>query len=334
MNTSKLIAAALGCAGLLISSVAASAQDGTTGAAQAPATQAATAKAPPKDIVLKGDGRCTTCHDENDSPEALAIGKTRHGVGADKRTPTCSSCHGESVKHEKEAGRGGQKSPPPEVAFGKKTKNTAEERNQACLNCHQGANRISWQSSAHATADVACTSCHQIHNAKDRVKERKTQAEVCFSCHKEQRAQYNRPSRHPIVEGKVTCSDCHNPHGSAGPKLMARDSVVETCYTCHMEKRGPFIWNHQPVTEDCGNCHNPHGSVNASLLKQRAPFICQQCHEATSHRGAIPVVSGNSSLTGSSGRGATLARGCMNCHNSIHGGSSPLNDSAARTMRR
>ena len=45
----------------------------------------------------------------------------------------------------------------------------------------------------------------------------------------------------------MTCSDCHNAHGSAGPMLMVRDSVNETCYTCHMEKRGPFVRNHQPV---------------------------------------------------------------------------------------
>ena len=64
----------------------------------------APAKEQPKDIVLKGDARCTTCHDENDSPEQLAIGKTRHGVTADKRNPTCESCHGKSEEHEKKAG--------------------------------------------------------------------------------------------------------------------------------------------------------------------------------------------------------------------------------------
>jgi DmsE family decaheme c-type cytochrome len=298
------------------------------------------AKELPKDIVLKGDARCTTCHDENDSPEQLAIGKTRHGVTADKRAPTCENCHGKSEEHEKKAGRGKEKAPFVEVGYTKKSNSTVEARNKACLACHQGANRISWQSSAHAAADVSCTSCHQIHNAKDKAKDKTAQAEVCFSCHKEQRVQYNRPSRHPIPEGKVTCSDCHNPHGSSGPKMMVRDSVVETCYSCHMEKRGPFLWNHQPVSEDCGNCHNPHGSVNPGLLKQRSPFLCQQCHEATSHRGAQPVVSGGS-LTSSSGRNATLARGCMNCHNSIHGGSNPVNTgsstsdtSASRSMRR
>ena len=84
----------------------------------------------------------------------------------------------------------------------------------------------------------------------------------------------NRPSRHPILEGKVACSDCHNVHGSVGPKLVKKDSTVETCYQCHAEKRGPFVHNHEPVQEDCGNCHNPHGTVADSLLKMRQPFLC------------------------------------------------------------
>src|SRR5687767_15887725 len=62
---------------------------------------------------------------------------------------------------------------------------------------------------------------------------------------KEQRVQVNRSHHHPIEEGKVACSDCHNPHGSAGAKMLVRDSVVDTCYTCHMEKRGPFVRTHQ-----------------------------------------------------------------------------------------
>ena len=38
-----------------------------------------------KDIVLVGDAKCTKCHDEADDPKVLAVGKTRHGVNADKQ---------------------------------------------------------------------------------------------------------------------------------------------------------------------------------------------------------------------------------------------------------
>src|SRR5204862_2305370 len=136
--------------------------------------------------------------------------------------------------------------------------------------------------------------------------EKIAQAEVCVTCHKVQREQVNRPSRHPIWEGKILCSDCHNPHGSAGEKLLVRDNVNETCYQCHMEKRGPFVRNHEPVQENCALCHNPHGSTLPNLLKVRSPFLCQQCHEPTSHRGTV------ANLNGASFSANTAGRGCLN----------------------
>ena len=95
--------------------------------------------------------------------------------------------------------------------------------------------------------------------------------------------------------------------------MMVRDNVNDTCYTCHMEKRGPFVRTHQPAQEDCSICHNPHGTTTPNLLKARQPFLCQQCHEPTSHRGNV------GSLTGTSTGANTLARGCLNCHTNIHG---------------
>ena len=98
-----------------------------------------------------------------------------------------------------------------------------------------------------APTATRCTS------AKDPVLTKATQPEVCFACHKEQRAQTHRVSTHPIDAGKMACSDCHNPHGSTGPKLLVKNNVNETCYTCHAEKRGPFLWEHGPVIDDCTN---------------------------------------------------------------------------------
>ena len=280
-----------------------------------------------KDLVLKGDAQCTRCHGADSDFPVLAIGQTKHGTVADGRTPTCTSCHGASETHINRPA-GAKERPRPERVFGKKSNVSAETQNQACLTCHQGGKRIHWQGSLHASRDTTCTSCHQVHTGHDKVRDKTTQAEVCLSCHKEHRAQISRPSRHPIKEGKVACSDCHNPHGSAGPAMMVRDNVNDTCYTCHMEKRGPFVRTHQPVTEDCSICHNPHGTTTPNLLKSRAPFLCQQCHEPTSHRG------NPASLTGTSTSANTLARGCLNCHTNIHGTNNPADISNERTFRR
>lgn len=280
-----------------------------------------------KDLVLKGDAKCTRCHDEADSPAVLAIGKTRHGTVADGRTPTCTSCHGDSEAHLKNTANGAER-PKPDRIFTKGSKTAVAARNDACLACHdKDAKRSHWAGSVHEARDVACTSCHQIHTAHDKVRDKKTQPEVCFACHKEQRAQINRPSHHPIPEGKMTCSDCHNPHGSTGPKLMKKDSVVDTCYTCHMEKRGPFVHNHEPVNEDCSNCHNPHGTTAENMLKARPPFLCQQCH--TPHGGFIPQVRGAQATPqtvngiGKATTNLTQGRSCNNCHTEIHGSNNP-----------
>jgi DmsE family decaheme c-type cytochrome len=286
-------------------------------------------KAAPKDIVLKGDAKCTSCHDEADGPEVLRIGKTKHGVVADGRNPTCTNCHGESKSHVEY--KGSDKPPKPEITFGKKTKTDVAARNEACLSCHQGGNRNGWQTSAHGTQDVACTSCHQVHNQHDKVRGKTSQAETCFSCHKEQRNQVNKASHHPIVEGKMTCSSCHNVHGD-NPKHLVKASTNETCYTCHMEKRGPFVHNHQPVTEDCGICHQPHGTNAPNLLKARAPFICQECHASTGHAtGAATLPTSAADVSGT--RSQAGGRQCMNCHTNIHGSNSIQKTSGGRFIR-
>lgn len=284
-------------------------------------------KAVPRDLVLKGDAKCTLCHGSTGDSPVPAIGKTRHGVIADQRTPTCTSCHGESESH-RQPPRGATGWPKPDRTFRKSSTTPIEVRSQTCLACHQGGNRIHWGMSAHAANDVTCSTCHRVHTGFDKVRDKRAQTEVCFECHKEQRAQISRPSRHPLLEGKMACSDCHNPHGGAGVKALVRDNVNDTCYQCHMEKRGPFLRGHQPVQENCAECHNPHGSINTSLLKLRSPFLCQQCHEPTSHRGFLP------NLAGTNFNANIAARGCLNCHTNIHGTNNPASTPNERTFRR
>ncbi|MDO8586802.1 MAG: DmsE family decaheme c-type cytochrome [Armatimonadota bacterium] len=132
---------------------------------------------------------------------------------------------------------------------------------------------------------------------------------MCYNCHKAQQAQSRMPSHHPLVEGKMKCSDCHNPHG--GPNNMLREeSVQDTCARCHAEKVGPFTFEHPPVNEDCSICHKPHGSVQNKLLTQSQPFLCLKCH------------AGPHSSSGALGAPTTFSRyytECTDCHGSIHG---------------
>lgn len=272
---------------------------------------------------------CKACHLEFFNTYSAS----KHGTKADQRAPAsrggCLACHGDgALEHAK---KGGGRGVGGIINPGSKTL-AAAAKNSICLTCHKGdPRRLHWQASVHAGRDVACTSCHQLHTSHDNVRDKLTQPQVCFTCHKEQRVQINKPFRHPVLEGKVGCSDCHNVHGN-NPKQMERGSVVETCYQCHMEKRGPFIHNHQPVTEDCTICHQPHGSTIANLLKSRPPFLCQDCHASSGH--PVQFAGPPTGRTTSTSSLGTVGRGCLNCHTNIHGSNSTQNSATSGRFRR
>jgi DmsE family decaheme c-type cytochrome len=285
----------------------------------APEPQPAAQAAPPKDLVLRGDATCTRCHN---TPEILSIGQTRHGVTGDARTPSCQTCHKESVGHMTNPGT------PPDVVFKKGPFEASDDRIRAgqCLACHRGTARTRWDGSPHQNNQLGCNDCHQVHAPTDRVLAKRTQIDVCFSCHKEPRADSHKISTHPIQVGKVVCSDCHNPHGSAGPSLVKMNTINETCWTCHADKRGPFLFEHQPVVENCALCHTPHGSNISPLLSSRPPWLCQACHDGqhSSENAFGRNAAGNQAgLTSQNPSNQALGRACLNCHSVIHGSNSP-----------
>ncbi|NOY65569.1 MAG: DmsE family decaheme c-type cytochrome [Nitrospirae bacterium] len=202
----------------------------------------------------------------------------------------------------------------------------APAKSLICLKCHTGNatfNLHDWNAGVHAMNDVSCSDCHVIHKGPDlKVKPRET-AEMCFKCHQDIRALYNLPSHHPVREGKVFCTDCHDAHGTTTEHLLKRETVKETCTQCHGEKEGPFLYEHGDLTEDCLTCHVPHGSPNNNLLVVREPFLCLQCHE--SHR-----------LNTTTGEYMTYDKKryfftrCTDCHSTIHGTDLPSTTGTGR----
>ncbi|MBI2959158.1 MAG: DmsE family decaheme c-type cytochrome, partial [Betaproteobacteria bacterium] len=277
-----------------------------------------------------GADTCLQCHpDATPFPQLFEIFKTKHGQRADKRTPfapgklQCEACHGPGAKHAETTDKNAINS------FKKTSFLTAEQRNKFCLECHRGGARSGWVASTHEANDVACSNCHRIHAERDPVRATASQPEVCYNCHRKQRADFNKLSVHPVRFGRIACSECHNPHGSNAVAMLAKPTVNQTCYTCHAEKRGPFLWEHAPVAEDCTLCHTPHGSVRASLLIKNPPLLCQQCHTSVGHRSVPRTAAG---LPGGSAgaSGFLLAGACTNCHSQIHGSNHPSGDMLMR----
>jgi DmsE family decaheme c-type cytochrome len=274
---------------------------------------------------------CKGCHEAYFQTFATSV----HGNKSHPRSPAanagCESCHGDATKHvEAGGGRGvggilnpGSKSMP------------AEQKDRICMTCHESNRHLAfWDSGKHRKNDVSCANCHSTHGTQDQLlritnpqiapltnTSRPPQQEVCFNCHRDIRALVMRPSHHPIVEGKVKCTSCHNPHGALSPAMVNAESIKELCTTCHADKRGPWMFEHAPVEESCLNCHNPHGSRSVKLLNEKVPNLCQDCHDAAQHPGTM--YDSTQGFGAASPNTRFLARSCMNCHNEIHGSNRP-----------
>lgn len=233
---------------------------------------------------------------------------------------SCETCHGPGSQH---AAAAGDKKEPGFWTIKNPSKMKAVEASNVCLQCHEGGEQMHWKGSAHDMKNVSCVNCHGMHAAdvnKGKAPLLKTAsgAESCYQCHAEKKAQIKKSGHMPLVEGKMGCTACHNPHGTVADKLVKKNNVPETCYQCHQDKRGPFMWDHAPARENCATCHDPHGSHNENMLITRAPMLCQRCHVGGRH----PATAyGQADADTSSNR--LVYKGCVNCHFAVHGSNHP-----------
>lgn len=276
---------------------------------------------------LVGSETCKACHEvQFKSIEKTVHGKLDHSSRLMNRTQSCESCHGPGKEHVE---NGGDKSKI--VSF--KGRN-AKENSASCMQCHsQTSDHATWRGSKHESAGVSCLDCHGVHQApiekpnepllfanlqtETKLLRKRTEKETCYQCHSDVRKSEFQRSTHLYKnedrEDKISCSSCHDAHGSVTEKLLKGQSLNETCFTCHTEKRGPFLWEHAPSRESCANCHKSHGSNHTSLLKARAPMLCQSCHIQGRHQ----------TVAGKPNSIFMTNRGCLNCHAQVHGSNHP-----------
>lgn len=215
-----------------------------------------------------------------------------------------------------------------------------------CAQCHEDQTNH-FESASHARlaiadpklGDTGCEACHgagSIHVAaggsRGTIINPAKSPETCFQCHLDKRAQFSLPNSHQVMNGKMSCSDCHEVHkGNAiGGTGLDLESMNSTCTKCHSEQKGPFVYEHGAMREGCVACHNPHGTINQKMLVSRDGNLCLRCHLSppqsltvgtttgvtTGQIGANVAQGGHSRSSAFQANGTCWAAGC---HEKPHG---------------
>jgi len=256
-----------------------------------------------------GSEVCKTCHaDIYSGWEKTPHWKTTLDTKGGPSHQGCESCHGPGSAH---VAGGGDIT----KIFTFNNAST-KEINDRCMVCHAGGTaHMNEINSVHTQNDVSCISCHSPHHSttKDFLLV-KAQPVLCYGCHLNKKAEFSMPFHHRVNEGLIQCSDCHNPHGTVGPKQVRTSSTQDAvCFKCHSDKQGPFVYEHPPMKVDgCESCHMVHGGPNPHLLKvSNVNLLCLQCHTTSSFSGAPGAPSFHNQ--------ASFFQSCVLCHSAIHG---------------
>ncbi len=251
--------------------------------AQEPAAQpsaAAPAATPPATPALKpgyaGSDACKLCHEEIYN----RFTKTVHFAVETNQSRgwaamACESCHGPGAKHADSADP---------TLIQQPAKLKPADADATCLGCHRNATKLGRIMAGHAKDTVPCYECHSVHGNGGRPLLVRKAADInsqCAACHTSVWAAFQKPYKHRLPEGAMSCTNCHNPHGSTMPQSMRVAFGNEpTCFQCHSDKRGPFVFEHAPVRfEGCMACHEPHGSANPRMLiRHEVRLVCLECH--------------------------------------------------------
>ncbi len=260
---------------------------------------------PTQGSTYVGADTCKTCHQEIyeksfiNTPHSALLKQGKHG---------CEDCHGPGSAHVNGGGDVTKIIRFPQLS--------ASEASARCITCHQATMEVSkFSGSMHMASGVGCLSCHSPHHAT--VKQAillKEQPLLCYSCHAQQKAEFERPYRHRVNARLLECSDCHNPHGTFLEKqVRTADGGLQICTKCHTEKAGPFVFEHVPVKQaGCTSCHTPHGSTNPRLLRvSQINILCLQCHSPINNNPTPDIPTFHNQ--------AGKYQACTMCHTQIHG---------------
>ncbi len=176
-----------------------------------------------------------------------------------------------------------------------------------------------WADSAHALADVNCSSCHQDDKTKAFVAQ--PNYESCTSCHENQvetfllgkhgirlgeglspltPAMANLPMKESALDKEMNCNTCHNVHS-----VDTYTAAVDSCLTCHNDTHSLNYKNSQ---------HAKLFVAEGDLARPSTESVtCATCHLPRQEFGTTFHVNHNNTYT-LLPRDRAVKEVCMNCH--------------------
>ena len=249
-----------------------------------------------------GSALCERCHVAAD--EALSGSPHDSDVFDVVAVHGCQSCHGPGRQHVQA---------PSEVARHPRTDRVplAHQRD-TCLTCHTDPSDAA-HDVEHASAGVACASCHVVHDWDLGVTGAAGDVR-CLDCHEPGPAPASTPpgtvvtqvsSSSPPVRAEVSttsrdeafrftgtahagasCADCHT-LGALADQAWDGRAGVEACQRCHGLAHPRFAATaHARAGLDCTSCHTVHQGVRVDPLAPddylgRSSQACTTCHADT-----------------------------------------------------
>ena len=220
-----------------------------------------------------GEATCLTCHQDQ------SYAGTRHGHAFEARTPAatrgCESCHGPGQKH--------AESGDPALI-----RNFNRPRRRKRATPARRATTVRRTRYGTAASTISATSLA-----------RRVTASTLRRAIAAQSQDRDGPVRHVSPQRNEQAVSVQ-PHAGAGGHAdlrvvpqRAREHERQAAQGGHddrrelhklsADKRGPYLWEHAPVSESCVTCHDPHGSNNDRMLVSKLPFLCQRCHVTSRH---------------------------------------------------
>ena len=187
-----------------------------------------------------------------------------------------------------------------------------------------------WQISAHALAEVNCSSCHQNEETKKFVA--KPTEESCRSCHENSvdtfllgkhgirtleglspltPAMAHLPMKDGVADKQMNCNTCHNVH-----TVDTYQASVDSCLTCHADDHSLNYKNspHAKIFREIGTLPRPN----------EKSVTCATCH-LPRETGDSVLVNHNNTYT-LKPRDRMVQEVCMNCHGVEHAYNSIFDD--------